>query len=340
MSTAVAVLGGGSFGTAMAHLASFNCDRVTLWARDPDGVLQMQESRENERYLPGFEINSSVRFTNRLDEALDGAQIVLLAVPSQSFRVLAQMVAQRIGADVVMLSGTKGVESGNFRLMSQILDEELPENTNAVVSGPNLAVEIMERKFTGTVIAARCEDTAVHLREIFMSPTFIPYYNPDLLGVQIAGALKNIYALMAGYMHSRNVGFNANATLLTRALAEMMRFGVALGASPTTFLGIAGVGDLVATCTSPLSRNYQLGHMVGNGLSPSDAMSSMKQVAEGVNTLTLVYEKKAELGVRMPIVDGMWEMWHESKSLRRLLAEWKESDLAADIAYHPDAGRD
>lgn len=335
MTLRVAVLGGGSFGTALAHLATHNgCDSV-LWSRDDRRVLDMQLTGENRHYLPGHTIHEDVRFTSCLQEAVEGAAVILIAIPSSSFReVVQQFKGHANSSDTILVSGTKGIEAGSFNLMSEILEQEMPDNPRAVLSGPNLAIEIMQQKLAGSVVAASDYSSAKKIRDTFCSPTFQLYYNEDIRGVQIAGALKNIYALMAGYMEAQGFGDNAVSTLLTRALAEMTRLGAALGAKPSTFQGLAGMGDLIATCNSRLSRNFHVGFLVGNGQSPDEALAGMGQTVEGLNTLELVYEKKQELGVQMPLVDVIWDMWQAGgKSLTRLMAQWRSGELLDDVDF-------
>jgi glycerol-3-phosphate dehydrogenase (NAD(P)+) len=296
----VTVLGGGSFGTAMANLAARNgCDTM-MWIRDEAVAAQTQATRINQRYLPDF----------TLDEAVRNRDIILVAIPSHSFRSVLKQIAPMISAQVVV-SLTKGIEKDSFCFMSDIIRQELPEVPYGVLSGPNLAKEIMQGMPAGTVIASESEQLRSAIQQALHSALFRVFASDDVHGVELGGALKNIYAVAMGMGAAYQVGENTRSMLITRALAEMSRFAVKLGANPLTFLGLSGVGDLFATCSSPLSRNYQIGYALGQGKSLEQAVQELGQTAEGINTIVQVRARAEELDVYMPITCALYEVIFE-----------------------------
>ena len=331
----LAILGGGSFGTALAHVAGCNGQQVRLWARNRNQVEEMRATRENRQYLPGMSIHEQVDFIDHADATVKGARIVVVAVPSVSFRAAIALVQPVIESHMVLMSATKGIDTGRFMLMSQVLREAFPDNQIAVISGPNLALELMQEKLTGSVVAADTPEAANMVRDAFNNDYFRVYMNEDMYGIELAGALKNIYALMMGYVSAIGMGSNSISMLMTRALAEMSRFAVAMGANPVTFLGLAGVGDLIATCTSSMSRNYQVGRRIGLGESVDEVMESLGQTAEGINTLEAVHQVAEELEISMPLVETMWQMRISGWSLPRTSLFWMqlEEGSAHDIEY-------
>ncbi len=306
----VTVLGGGSFGTAMANLAARNgCDTM-MWIRDEAVAAQTQATRINQRYLPDFTLEESLRIVSSLDEAVRNRDIILVAIPSHSFRSVLKQIAPMISAQVVV-SLTKGIEKDSFCFMSDIIRQELPEVPYGVLSGPNLAKEIMQGMPAGTVIASESEQLRSAIQQALHSALFRVFASDDVHGVELGGALKNIYAVAMGMGAAYQVGENTRSMLITRALAEMSRFAVKLGANPLTFLGLSGVGDLFATCSSPLSRNYQIGYALGQGKSLEQAVQELGQTAEGINTIVQVRARAEELDVYMPITCALYEVIFE-----------------------------
>lgn len=306
----VTVLGGGSFGTAMANLAACNgCDTM-MWIRDEAVAAQTQATRINQRYLPDFTLEESLRIVSSLDEAVRNRDIILVAIPSHSFRSVLKQIAPMISAQVVV-SLTKGIEKDSFCFMSDIIRQELPEVPYGVLSGPNLAKEIMQGMPAGTVIASESEQLRSAIQQALHSALFRVFASDDVHGVELGGALKNIYAVAMGMGAAYQVGENTRSMLITRALAEMSRFAVKLGANPLTFLGLSGVGDLFATCSSPLSRNYQIGYALGQGKSLEQAVQELGQTAEGINTIVQVRARAEELDVYMPITCALYEVIFE-----------------------------
>lgn len=304
----VAVLGGGSFGTVIANLIAEKGEPVNLWMRDADRAQEINSTRENSRYLPGQVLAEPLYATADLEQALKGVDLVFVSIPSQAFRSVIKQAAAYIDVQQMVVSTTKGIEAGTFCLMSQILAAELPENRIGVISGPNLAKEIVQKQLTATVIASEHDEVRKAVQDVLHCAYFRIYASSDMYGVELGGTLKNIYAIASGLSAALGMGENTKSMLMTRSLAEMSRFAVQLGANPLTFLGLAGVGDLIVTCSSPLSRNYRVGHALGQGQTLDDAVKSLGEVAEGVNTLRYVKEKADEMEVYMPLVSGLYEV--------------------------------
>ncbi|SEQ37754.1 glycerol 3-phosphate dehydrogenase (NAD(P)+) [Amphritea atlantica] len=304
----VAVLGGGSFGTVLANLIGSKGEQVYLWMRNAERAEEINRSHENHRYLPGRPLSENLTATADLQQALQDAEIVFVSIPSQSFREVIRQAKPFLRADQIVVSTTKGIEAKSFSLMSQILSEELPGNPIGVISGPNLAKEIVQQQLTATVIASEDERVRTAVQQILHCAFFRVYASSDMYGVELGGTLKNIYAIASGLSAALGMGENTKSMLMTRSLAEMSRFAVQLGANPMTFLGLAGVGDLIVTCSSPLSRNYRVGYALGEGKTLEDAVESLGEVAEGVNTLRYVKEKADELEIYMPLVSGLYEV--------------------------------
>ncbi|MGS2724481.1 NAD(P)H-dependent glycerol-3-phosphate dehydrogenase [Porticoccus sp. GXU_MW_L64] len=329
----VTVLGGGSFGTAVANMIACNNINVTQWMRDADNAKACQERRENSRYLPGYKLHDGLQVTTDLAQALQDSDVVFFSIPSKAFREVAVMAAPYMNAQTMAVSTTKGIEANSFELMSQTLEEELPTERIGVISGPNLAKEIVAQEITATVIASDDSELCEVVQQLLGSRYFRVYANADRFGVELGGALKNIYALAAGLAAALEVGQNTTSVLITRSLAEMSRFAVQLGANPMTFLGLSGVGDLFVTCTSPLSRNYQVGYALGKGKSLQQAIEDIGQVAEGVNTTRLVKEKSDELGIYMPLANAMYECMFNGCDIRQLMGNMMLAEQANDVEF-------
>ncbi len=329
----VTVLGGGSFGTAIANIIASNGHHTYLWMRDEERAVRCQASRENAEYLPGYKLDSNLVATSNLTQAVADSDVVFISVPSSSFRDVTRRVAPYLRKDVVVVSTTKGIEVGSFDLMSQILEQELPGTHIGVVSGPNFAKEIVQKQLTGTVVASDDPLVVQRIQTILSSDTFRVYANSDRYGVELGGALKNIYAIITGMAAAYGVGANSQAMVLTRSLAEMGRFANTLGADPMTFLGLAGVGDLILTCTSDLSRNYRVGYGVGSGKDLETVVAELGQVAEGVNTVKMVREKAAELGVYMPLACGLYAVLFENKGIEEIVSGLMGGEQTSDVEY-------
>jgi glycerol-3-phosphate dehydrogenase (NAD(P)+) len=301
----VAVIGAGSWGTAVAGIAAHNADAV-LWARRPALADAINAHHENADYLPGLTLPENLRATSSLEEACDGADAVVMGVPSHGFRDVIRAAAPSIRADAAVISLSKGIEQGTLARMTEVIADVLathPTDRIGVLSGPNLAKEIVQGQPAATVVAMTDAATAEALQAVFMTPTFRVYTNPDVVGCEIAGALKNVVAIGVGIAHGLGYGDNAKAALITRGLAELARLGVAMGGDPLTFAGLAGMGDLIATCSSPQSRNRSVGVALGEGRTLDDIVAEMKMVAEGVKSTAAVNELGARYSVELPVAD-------------------------------------
>ncbi|MBT6043380.1 MAG: NAD(P)H-dependent glycerol-3-phosphate dehydrogenase [Gammaproteobacteria bacterium] len=329
----VAVLGGGSFGTVVANIIAHNNHKTLLWMRDKEQVLSLNNLHENINYLPGYKIHEDVVATNDLAAAVKDVDLIFVAVPSSSFRNVVHQMHPLIHKDVILVSLTKGIEAKTFALMSQILAEETDNKHIAALSGPNLAKEIAVNSPTGAVVASIDPEVVKSVQEVLHSDNFRVYSNADMLGVELGGSLKNIYAIIAGLAEAMGMGHNTNAMLVTRSLTEMARFGVELGADPMTFLGLSGVGDLIVTCSSPLSRNFRVGKALGEGKDIDLVISEMDQVAEGVNTLKQVKDKADELGVKMPLVNGLYEIMYNNQTVDHIISSLMLEEQGLDVEF-------
>ncbi|MDO5051225.1 MAG: NAD(P)H-dependent glycerol-3-phosphate dehydrogenase [Moraxella equi] len=328
----IVVLGGGSFGTAMANLSAKNGCETTLWVRDKKTVKALQKTRINKKYLPNHVLDSRLAFSHDLAESVKNKDIIFVAVPSSAVRETLQNIRPYITHQAVV-SLTKGIEKGTFALMSDIIKDELPQVNFGVMSGPNLALEIMNNMPSASVIASPSEPLRVAVQTALHSSFFRVFASDDVKGVELGGALKNIYAVAMGMANAYGVGENTKAMLLTRALAEMSRFGVAVGANPLTFLGLSGVGDLYATCNSTLSRNYQIGNMLGKGITLDNAIKKLGQTAEGVNTIAQVEEQAKKLGIYMPITHALYAVLYENKSALSVAVNLMETGFRSDVEF-------
>lgn len=329
----VAVLGGGSFGTVLASLAAENGHATTLWLRDEALLADLVATRENARYLPGIKLADSLSFSSDLEATLAAADLVFVSIPSKGFRAVLQAARPFLRSEQILVSTTKGIEKDSFTLMSEILREESGSKRIGVLSGPNLAKEIAARMPSGTVIASTSPEVREKVHQALSSRYFRVFANSDVYGVELGGALKNIYAVAAGMAAALKLGENSRSMLLTRALAEMSRFAVQLGANPLTFIGLAGVGDLIATCSSPLSRNFQVGFALGSGKSLADIIEDLEQTAEGINTIDIVRHKAEEFGVHMPIVAGLYEIIFKHRPLPEVMASLMHAGQTSDVEF-------
>jgi glycerol-3-phosphate dehydrogenase (NAD(P)+) len=321
--TRAAVLGAGSWGTTFAKvLADAGCE-VMLHARRPELAKAITEEGENSEYLPGVRLPAAVRATADPAEALLEADIVVLAVPSQTLRENLTGWAPLLPADATLLSLMKGIELGTTKRMSEVIREVTGVGLDrvAALSGPNLAQEIAEEQPAATVIACVDTERAAALQAACHTPYFRPYTNPDLVGCELGGAVKNVIALAVGIAEGLGFGDNTRASLITRGLAETARLGLALGAEITTFAGLAGLGDLVATCSSPLSRNRTFGEKLGRGMSVDEVQQSTRQTAEGVKSCRSVLDLARAHDVYVPITEAVVRVCHEGESPAQMVKE-------------------
>ena len=328
----VAVLGGGSFGTVLANLAASNGFNVSLWVRDSDQALRINSEGANTSYHPELKLSENIVASDNLNEVLDNAEIIFIATPSIIFEKIVDRISEFIDPDSYIISCTKGILDDPYRSLSEIISIKLA-NKIGVLSGPNLAKEIAENKLAGTVIASPDEDLLITVKSVLSSKHFKIYSSKDMQGVELAGALKNIYAIVCGMAESLEVGENAIGLILTRSMAEMSRFAVAKGANPITFLGLSGMGDLVATCMSNLSRNYQLGFNIGTGMSLSEAKNKVGQVAEGVRTLEIVRNESSRLNIKMPLVESMYNIIYKEASPESIIDDLLNNPHEVDVEF-------
>jgi glycerol-3-phosphate dehydrogenase (NAD(P)+) len=331
--TKVAVLGGGSFGTVLANLVAGNGISCALWMRNKQRAEEVMNRRENAEYFPGFMLEKRLTITSDFDAAIEDADLIIMAVPSSAYDTVCSQLEQRISRNILILSTAKGIRADGFRLMSEVIQEHLPHNPVGVLSGPNLAKEIADNQYTATLVASTSIDVVEASQIALASPTFRVYAGDDPQGAELAGALKNIYAIIAGITGSMQLGQNTVSMLITRSLAEMCRLASELGAEPMTFMGLAGVGDLFVTCTSPLSRNYRVGQALGQGKTLEQAVAEIGQTAEGVATLKTVYDKARELGVRMPLVDGLYKLIYEHVEISEIITSLMTAQQATDVEH-------
>ena len=310
--TRAAVLGAGSWGTTVAALLAPVVPTV-LWARRPDVAADVAAGRGNRRYLEGYSLPSSLDATDDLAAAVDGADLVVVGVPTEGFRWALCQAAPHVGDGVPVVSLAKGFEQGTGLRMSEVAAEVLPGRPVGVLTGPNLAREILEGRSAATVVASTDPDTAVTLQGLLATDRLRVYTNDDLVGCELGGALKNLIALAAGLAEGLETGDNARAALITRGLAEMTRLGVALGGDPMTLAGLAGLGDVLATCMSAQSRNRWVGEQVGRGAAPADVLVGMSQVAEGVGATVVACDLAATAGVEVPVVEGVRSVFPEGR---------------------------
>lgn len=327
----VAVLGGGSFGTAIANILADNGHLVYFWMRDAAAVDDVRLNHENSKYLPGYKLNPAIMPTTSLQEAVTGAEVVFLAVPSKAMRLVARECRAYGHPRQMYVSTSKGIEVDSFKLMSQVISEELPEAVVGVLSGPNLAKEIAVRMLTSSVIASEDEQLRVTVQHLLSCKYFRVYANIDVFGIELGGALKNIYAIASGMADALGMGENTKSMLITRSLAEMSRFAARLGANPLTFLGLAGVGDLIVTCHSPLSRNFRVGNALAKGQKLDEILATLGGTAEGVNTTAIVKKKADELQIYMPLVQGLHEILFQGGNvfdvIKRLMLGEQNTDV-------------
>jgi glycerol-3-phosphate dehydrogenase (NAD(P)+) len=320
----IAVVGTGAWGTALAAMLAHEGRQVSLWARSEEEALALRASRENKRFLPDVVLPESLVITSSLEQALDSCAMLMLVVPAQTMRENVQRVGPFVREGTVVLSAAKGLETETGLRMSEVIAEELGrgvEESICALSGPNLSHEIVRGLPSGTVIASTDDEVAEFARDLVMTTRFRVYTHDDLVGVELAGALKNIIALGAGAADELGYGENAKAIFMTRGLAEITRLGVAAGANPLTFSGLAGVGDLICTCASRQSRNHYVGEQLAKGRSLQEIQESMTMVAEGANTAKAAMKLASRYGVEMPITEQIYEVLFEGKDIQQAIGE-------------------
>jgi len=322
-----AVVGGGAWGSALAHLLAQGGHDVQLWAREDDVVEHVNASHANPRFLPGATLDARIRATAVLAEALGGAELVVYVAPSHVLREVVRGAARDVAPGAIAVVATKGIERGSLALMTDVVRAELPQHAVVALSGPSFALEVARGMPTAVVAASHDAAAAAAVQRALASPVFRVYSNDDVTGVEIGGALKNVMAVATGIAEGVGLGLNSRAALITRGLAEMTRLGVALGARPETFAGLAGMGDLVLTCTGALSRNRAVGVEVGKGRALEEVLAATESVAEGVTTTDSARALAEREGVDMPIVRAIARILFEQQAPRHALADLMGREL-------------
>ncbi|MDQ0412121.1 NAD(P)H-dependent glycerol-3-phosphate dehydrogenase [Mesobacillus stamsii] len=307
----VAVLGAGSWGTALAMVLADNGHEVRLWGHNFAQIEEINQNHTNKKYLPGITLPSSVMGYSSLHAALDGMKMVIMAVPTKAIREVIRKMMESTSESVIIVHVSKGIEPDSLLRISEMIEEEMPEKlleSVVVLSGPSHAEEVSLRHPTTVTVSSKKMDEAEKVQDLFINNHFRVYTNPDLIGVEIGGALKNIIALAAGISDGLGYGDNAKAALITRGLAEIARLGVKMGASPLTFSGLTGIGDLIVTCTSIHSRNWRAGNMLGKGQNLDEVLENMGMVVEGVRTTKAAYQLAQKFEVKMPITNALYHV--------------------------------
>ncbi|MCU6723982.1 Glycerol-3-phosphate dehydrogenase [NAD(P)+] [uncultured Clostridium sp.] len=317
----IGILGAGSWGTALAILLHDNGHDVTVWSIHEEEVETLNTTRRLERKLPGVEIPEGIVFTTDMKETMSDKDVCVLAVPSPFIRSTCQKMKQYVRAGQIIVNVAKGIEENTLYTLTDIIEEELPYADACVLSGPSHAEEVSRRLPTTCVVSSRTRKTAEYLRSVFVSPVFRVYISPDMLGIELGGALKNVIALAAGTADGLGYGDNTKAALITRGIAEIARLGIKMGGKPETFYGLTGIGDLIVTCASMHSRNRKAGYLMGQGYTMEEAMKEVQMVVEGVYSAKAALELSRKYQVEMPIVEQVNKVLFENKNAEEAVKE-------------------
>lgn len=330
----IGVIGAGSWGTAIANLLGNKGFKVDLWVFEKEVKEQIEEFRENRIFLPGISLSSNIFPSNDIANAVTGKDLVVIVVPSHVMRDTAIRISGVISMDTSVVSASKGIENNTYLTMTGVLKECLPvipEGNFAALSGPSFSGEVARNVPTAVTAASKNHEIAAFIQHIFATPFFRVYTNDDVTGVELGGAVKNVIAIAAGIIDGLGLGLNTRAALITRGLTEIRRLGLALGAKPRTFTGLAGVGDLLLTCTGNLSRNHTVGKKIGEGMKPGEILSEMRMVAEGVKTAESVYNLSRKLGVEMPISQEIYHILYEDVPPKEAVHRLMTRDLKQEM---------
>ena len=317
----VCVLGAGSWGSALALVLAKNGYDVSLWTRDKEQADSINKTKENTDYLPGVLFPNNIKVTTNIEDSVSNSKLIVLAVPSQAIRGISKQIKPFVKDEQILVDVAKGLEKGTGLRLSEVCREELPNNPYVTLSGPSHAEEVARDIPTTVVVASEDLEIAQKVQDIFMSPKFRVYTNPDIVGVELGGALKNIIAFGAGICDGLGLGDNAKAALMTRGIREISRLGVAMGANTSTFSGLSGIGDLIVTCTSMHSRNRRAGILIGQGKSLEETLKEVKMVVEGITATEVAYEVAKELNVDMPITNAIYSVLHGGCSANEVVME-------------------
>lgn len=331
----IGVIGAGSWGTALAWLLTNNGHEVTLWSHREEDARLLQKERENKSKLPGVIFQENLQVTGDLKSAVEDKEVLVLAVPSPAVRSTSQKMKSYIRKNQLIVNVAKGVEAESLLTMSQMIEQVIPQANVAVLSGPSHAEEVGKGLPTTCVIGAKEKQTAEYLQEIFMSSVFRVYTSPDILGIELGAALKNVIALAAGVADGMGYGDNTKAALITRGIAEISRLGIAMGARAETFFGLSGIGDLIVTCASVHSRNRKAGYLMGKGYTMQEAMDEVKMVVEGVHSAKAALSLSEKYNVEMPIIMEVNKVLFENKkaadAVNELMLRMKKDEIGANL---------
>lgn len=334
MNDKIAIIGAGSWGTALANLLGKKGYDVLVWAFENEVAQGINKNHKNPVYLPKIRLSNSVHATSNLKEALSGRTLLVSAVPSRAIRRVWTMASQHIEKDAIIVSCTKGIESSSLKLMSEVIDECLPRHpkgNRVVLSGPSFAREVVVGLPTSVVIAGKNSSVCKKVQKIFRTKTFLTFTNDDVTGVEVGGAVKNVIAIATGISDGLKLGHNSRAAIITRGLYEMIKIGRALGANPLTFAGLSGIGDLVLTCTADLSRNHTVGKKLGQGEPLSKILSGMKMVAEGIPTAKAIHLLAKKYRINAPICDAMFRILFKGLRPKRAAEELCSIELKEEL---------
>ncbi|MEA5095845.1 Glycerol-3-phosphate dehydrogenase [NAD(P)+] [bioreactor metagenome] len=332
MKKRITLLGGGSWGTALAKLLSENGHMVTVWLRDEEQCRELTTERENKKYLPGVIIPDNIVFTSQINESLKDAEYILIVTPTQKIRSVLKQINSEYKKNKIIINASKGIEMGTMCLVSDIVREETEDCIFADLTGPSIAKEVVAKMPTAITVACEDKKAASEIQDMFMSSYFRVYTNDDVVGAELGGALKNIIALGAGISDGIGYGDNAKAALMNRGIVEIARLGIAMGADVETFFGLSGIGDLMVTCMSKFSRNWNAGYLIGQGYSKEEAAKKVGMVVEGISTTYAAYELSKKLNVEMPIVNAMYDLLQNNADVKEtvnklMLRDKKEEKL-------------
>ncbi|MFQ5455456.1 MAG: NAD(P)H-dependent glycerol-3-phosphate dehydrogenase [Nitrospirota bacterium] len=330
----ISIIGGGSWGTTLAHLASENRYTVRLWVYEKELADYIQKKKENITYLPGVKLPDSIIPTSSLEEAVVDSSLIIFVVPTHVTRDVLIKLRPYVRSNITILSAAKGIEDNTLMLVSEIMRETLPHinhNNFACLSGPSFAREVSKRLPAAVSLASSNKELSRMVQYILTTPYFKMYTTNDIIGVQIGGALKNVIAIAAGGVDGLGLGYNTRAALISRGLIEIIRLGIAMGANIDTFYGLSGVGDLVLTCTGDLSRNKMVGYKIGQGLKLKDILSQMKMVAEGVNTTRSARKLSEKYHIRMPITNEVYEVLFNNKRPEKAVSDLMTKDAGDEL---------
>ncbi len=330
----VAVVGAGSWGTALARMLARKGLDVALWVYEPELVSEIEKTSVNTWYLDGFELPDTLTPSSDLHAVVSGAEVVVLVTPSQNLRAVLSEAASSLPRDAPLVCCSKGIEIESGALMSDVVEQTLPEHPSSLLSflsGPSFAREVAAEEPTAVVVAGADDDVMTRIQQVFRTPFFMVFTHHDVRGVELGGALKNVMAIATGIVEGMGLGHNSQSAIITRGLYEMIKLGRALGADPLTFAGLAGIGDLVLTCTGGLSRNRQVGIELGRGRSLDEILEEMRMVAEGVRTAEAVHSLALTHDVYMPICTGVYEVLYKGKSTRELIGELTSAEVRQEL---------